>query len=227
MPKKAARPGPRGLEPEEIVTAAVAVLEEAGPGGFSVRKVAALIGCDVMAVLYHYKSKEGLERAMADALNARLVPVDPDAPWRSRLAELAWQYRALALAFPKTFPLLLRFWVTGPADYRHAEMVYRALEDAGLPDREVVDCCFGWYASVLGLAAAEAGGLLRPAGAEMLAEVESLPAEDYPVTARLLPAFRAQKDGRSFELMVAALLEGIERTLVSSGASPVPGRETR
>ena len=214
MAKKSARPGPRGLEPEEIVTAAVAVLEEEGPGGFSVRKVAALIGCDVMAVLYHYKSKEGLERAMADALNARLVPVDPAAPWRTRLAELAWQYRELALTFPKTFPLLLRFWVTGPADYHHAEMVYRALEDAGLPDEQIVDCCFGWYASVLGLAAAEAGGLLQPASAEMLAEVESLSPASYPITVRLLPAFRAQQEGRSFALMVEAILAGIERTLV-------------
>ncbi len=220
MPRKSVRPGPKGLAPEEIVMAAIAVLEEEGLGGFSVRKVAALIGCDVMAVLYHYKSKEGLERAMADALNARLVPVDPEAPWRTRLAELAWQYRALALTFPKTFPLLLRFWVTGPADYRHAEMVYQALEDAGLSDEEVVDCCFGWYASVLGLAAAEAGGLLQPASAEMLAEVESLSPGDYPITVRLLPAFRRQREGRSFALMVEATLTGIERTLVGrSGTS--------
>ena len=197
------------------MTAAVAVMEEEGPGGFSVRKVAALIGCDVMAVLYHYKSKEGLERAMADALNARLVPVDPDAPWRTRLAELAWQYRALALTFPKTFPLLLRFWVTGPADYHHAEMVYQALDEAGLTDEEIVDCCFGWYASVLGLAAAEAGGLLQPASAEMLAEAESLSPDDYPMNVRLLPAFRAQQEGRSFALMVEVILAGIERTLVS------------
>ena len=203
------------------MTAAVAVMEEEGPGGFSVRKVAALIGCDVMAVLYHYKSKEGLERAMADALNARLVPVDPNAPWRTRLAELAWQYRALALTFPKTFPLLLRFWVTGPADYHHAEMVYRALEDAGLPDKEIVDCCFGWYASVLGLAAAEAGGLLQPASAEMLAEAESLSPDDYPMNVRLLPAFRAQKEGRSFALMVEAILAGIQRTLVERSGEPL------
>lgn len=216
MPKKDARPGPKGLEPEQIVTAAIAVMEEEGPEGFSVRKVATLIGCDVMAVLYHYKSKSGLERAMADALNARLIPVDAAAPWRSRLVYLARQYRELALTFPKTFPLLLRFWVTGPADYRHAEMVYRALEDAGMKDREVVDCCFGWYASMLGLAAAEAGGLLKPAPAEFLAEVEALPEDDYPSTKRLLPAFREQREGQSFELMVEALLEGIERTLIET-----------
>ena len=214
MQKKTARSGPKGLEPDEIVAAAIEVLEDEGPGGFSVRKVATRIGCDVMAVLYHHKSKDGLERAMADALNARLRPVDPTAPWRTRLADLAHQYRGLALAFPKTFPLLLRFWVTGPADYRHAEMVYRALEDAGLNDRALVDCCFGWYASVLGLATAEAGGLLKPATADVLAEVERLPPADYPTTTRLLPAFRSQQDGRSFELMIETILTGIERVLV-------------
>ncbi len=223
MPKKAVRPGPRGLSPEEIVKSAVALLEEEGEQGFSIRKVGSRVGCDPMAVLYHFKSKAGLEQAMADALNAELTPVDATAPWRVRLSALASQYRTLALRYPRTFPLLLRFWVTGPADYRHAEMIYQALADAGFDDRRTVDICFGFYASILGLAAAEVGGMLQPASAENLAEARSLPAADFPMTRRLLPAFEAQQPAETYALMVETVLNGIERLLASAPESSAEG----
>lgn len=213
MPRKAARPGPKGLAPADIVKSAIALLEKEGEAGFSIRKVAAAVGCDPMAVLYHFKSKAGLERAMADALNSELQPVDPTAPWRERLAGLAHQYRKLALRHPRTFPLLLRFWVTGPADYRHAEMIYQALADAGFDDRRTVDICFGWYASILGLAAAEVGGLLQPPTAENLEEVRSLDSADFPATTRLAATFADQEPGQIYDLMIETFLQGLERSL--------------
>ena len=215
MSKKSVHPGPKGLSPDEIVKVAVALMEDEGENGFSIRKLASKVGCDPMAVLYHFRSKAGLERAMADALNAELTPVDPAAPWRARLAHLARQYRELALRYPRTFPLLMRFWVTGPADYRHAEMIYAALADAGLNDRQMVDVCFGLYASILGLAVAEVGGMLRPATPEDIAEVKALPPEAFPVTTRLVSAFQEQEPGRVYALMVDTILDGIEQMLAN------------
>ena len=214
MQKKTTRTGPRGLSPQEIVAAAVELMEEQGEDGFSIRKLGSRVGCDPMAVLYHFRSKVGLERAMADALNAKLKPVDPDGHWRTRLTDLAQQYRDLALRYPQTFPLLLRFWVTGPADYRHAEMIYQALADAGLDDRQMVDVCFGFYAGILGLAAAEVGGLLKPATSENIAEVEELSPTAFPMTTRLIPAFEQQDPGRVYGQMIEIILDGIERVLV-------------
>jgi len=210
------RSGPRGLSPDAISRAAVDLMEEGGEAGFSLRKLGQRVGCDPMAVLYHFGSKEGLERAMADALNAELKPVGRDRPWRERLADLAHQYRELAKRYPRTFPLLQRFWVTGPADYAHAEMIYEALADAGFDDERLVDLCFGWYAAVLGLAAAEAGGLLKPASFEQLAEVEALPDGAFALTKRLLPAFQSQEPGRAYALLIDLILNGIAQ------ASPRP-----
>ena len=218
MSKKVARLGPKGLSPQEIVAAAVALMEEEGEDRFSIRKLGARIGCDPMAVLYHFRSKVGLERAMADAVNAKLRPVDPTAHWRTRLADLAQQYRDLAIRYPQTFPLLMRFWVTGPADYRHAEMIYQALADAGLDDRQMVDVCFGFYASVLGLAAAEVGGLLKPATPENIAEVKDLSPAAFPMTTRLIPAFEQQEPRRVYAQMIEMILDGIERALAQQKA---------
>jgi len=205
------RPGPRGLDPREIVVAALALMDREGPEGFSVRKLGQAVGCDPMAVLYHFGSKDGLERAVADAVVADLRQLDPDAPWRDRLRGLAFGYRELALRHPRAFPLLLRFWVTGPADHRAAEALLGALADAGLDDEGVRDAGFGWYAAVLGLAAAEAGGLLRPATPEVLAEIAALPPDAFPQMTRLRPAFAAQEAGRAFATTVEVLIDGVER----------------
>lgn len=217
MSKSEGRSGPRGLSPDAIARAAVALMETGGEAGFSLRKLGQKVGCDPMAVLYHFGSKEGLERAMADAINAELKPVGRERSWRERLADLAHQYRELAQRYPRTFPLLQRFWVTGPADYAHAEMIYQALADAGFTDEQMVDLCFGWYAAVLGLAAAEAGGLLQPAGAAQLAEVETLRDADFPLTKRLTPAFRAQQAGRTYARMVELILDGIAQAAPRAG----------
>lgn len=213
MSKKAARSGPKGLEPGEIARTALALMEEEGPDAFSIRKLGARFGCDPMAVLYHFKSKAGLERAMADIINAEIMPVDPSASWRARMADIASQYRDLAHKYPATFPLLLRFWITGPADHRNAEMVYQALADAGFEDRELVDICYGWYASLLGLAAAEVGGLLKPATPDMIAEIERLPSSDFPIMTTLLPAFAEQKAASAYEVMIEIILNGVEQML--------------
>ena len=223
LEKKTSRPGPKGLSAGEIVRAALALMEEVGEDGFTIRKVGARVGCDPMAVLYHFKSKAGLERAMADALNAELKPPEPGLSWRGRLAALTGQYRDLALRYPRTFPLLLRFWVTGPADYRHAEMIYQALADAGFDDTRIVDFCFGFYASIIGLAAAEVGGLLKPATPEILAEVGSLSSAEFPHTTRLVPTFGQQAPGRVYALMIEALLDGIEQRLGDSAAKAGAG----
>ena len=60
--------GPRGLAKNEIVETAVSLMEEVGEAAFSVRKLGGRVGCDPMAILYHFKNKDGMYRAMADAL---------------------------------------------------------------------------------------------------------------------------------------------------------------
>jgi hypothetical protein len=61
----------------------------------------------------------------------------------------------------------------------------------------------------LGLAAAEAGGMLRPAGAAEAAEMDALDAARFPATRALAPHFRALDPEAAAAAGVAALLEGI------------------
>jgi AcrR family transcriptional regulator len=201
---------PRPLSPELIVVAAIALLEQEGEVGFSLRKLGQRLGCDPMTVLYHFKSKDGLLRAIADHLTAQLTASDPAHGWRDRLRALALEYRRVALAYPSSFALMARFWTTGPADYQHIELVYRALQDAGFDDQQLAEAGLGWYATVIGLAVAEARGFLRGASAVEAREITDLPEQPFATVKRLVPAFRDLDSERSYRLMVDAVLDGLD-----------------
>ncbi|QRR09125.1 TetR family transcriptional regulator [Burkholderia sp. MS455] len=203
--------GPRGLDKDAIVAAALALLEDVGEAAFSVRKLAQSVGCDPMSVLYHFKSKDGLSRAIANALSRSLVPVDDTLPWRERLRDLARQYRALALRHPAAFALLQRHMSTGPADLAHIEAVHRALVDAGIPRAALPSVCVGWYASVIGLAAAEAGGLTRPANDVELAEMNALPDTEHPLVRSAAPLYAQLDPEIVHDTMLDVLLDGIAK----------------
>lgn len=207
--KARASSGRRGLAKHEIVESAVRLMEEVGEAAFSVRKLGDRIGCDPMAILYHFKNKDGMYRAMADALVAKLSPIGSDQPWQDRLRAHARDHRALALRYPNTFPLLQRFLNTGVADFPHIEMVHHALADAGVSDREAPAVCLAWYACVIGLCAAEISGLVRPARASEVAEIEALPSAEFPLLRKLALSYLAVETESVFETASELFIRGL------------------
>lgn len=165
--------GRRGLNEDRLIAEVAREIERMGLERFSMRSAARAIGCDAATLIYHFGSKEGLERRVADQLHTAIRKPDPTLAWDQRLVFLARQYRALAKRKPKTFPLLLRYWTTGPADLEVAEEFYRALADAGVPPAVLPALETGLYAAILGLCSGEVGGLVRAPVPSTLAEIES------------------------------------------------------
>ena len=201
--------GPRGLSRSAMVTAAIDLMEEGGASGFSLRRLGERIGCDPMAILYHFKSKDGLFRAMAEALTSRVEPVDPALPWADRLAALAHAHRRVALASPRSFALMQRYLSTGRADFAQIEAVHGALHEAGHAPGTAARLCLGWYAVVFGLALAEVQGMIRPTQADDLAELDGTPPEALPRLREALGMLRDLDPGEVFSNSLDCLHEGI------------------
>ena len=200
--------GQRGLIEADLVEASLAEIERAGLDGFSLRCAARAIGCDVATLSYHFGSKEGLERAIADSLQARIEMPRRHLKWQTRLIGGAKSYRKISKEFPHAFPLLLRFWTTGPRDLQVAEEWNQALADAGLPEEDIPALSFATYAAILGVCAGEIGGLLAKPSAEMLREIESQ--DGLPLSQKLLPFFAKLKDHDVFDAAIANIVAGIE-----------------
>lgn len=200
---------PRGVSRAALVAVALEQIEAAGEAAFSVRGLAKALDLDPMTVLHHLGSREGALRLAADALIARLELPPPAEDWRAELASVAAAFRALARRHPRAFPLLLRFTATGPADYAQGERVYAALLRAGFAPARAAPLGLAFYAMVLGLAAAETGGMLQPATAAEAAEIAALDPAGFPATRALLAGFTNLDPAAAAAAGVAALIAGL------------------
>lgn len=199
----------RKVDKQAILEAAFELFANEGEGGFSIRKLAGVLGVDPMTVLHHFRSKEELLRAIADhALHGVEVPVATEC-WRNDLRAVADSYRSLAHRYPRIFHLHFRYHATGPADHVSSEIVYCAMRRAGLTDSEAAGLGLAFYAFVLGFALAEAEGLLRPIGESDEAELNALDPVAYKSTRALVPALKALDPNIAFRASVDAFIAGV------------------
>jgi TetR/AcrR family tetracycline transcriptional repressor len=89
-----------GLNREVIVDAALALLDGVGLDGLTVRSLADELGVQSPALYWHFRSKQELLDAMADAVvqATGMGPFRPDEPWPDWLARRARRYRRSVLA---------------------------------------------------------------------------------------------------------------------------------
>ncbi|MFN0219719.1 MAG: TetR/AcrR family transcriptional regulator [Hyphomicrobium sp.] len=225
MLKTLRRRGQRGLAEADMVEAALAEIERGGLDGFSLRCAARAIGCDVAALSYRFGSKDGLERAIAERLHAGVIPPDDKLAWDARLAGMAQHYRRAALAHPKAFPLLMRFWTSGPRDIAIADHWHRALADAGIPEAQIPATGCATYAAILGLCAAETSGLLGVPTRDAIAAIERT--QDVALTKRLLPVFEKLRPDAVFDTALEILLSGLKATYAKRSARRSGGSISR
>ncbi|MBS7456026.1 TetR/AcrR family transcriptional regulator C-terminal domain-containing protein [Coralloluteibacterium stylophorae] len=84
----------RSIGREQIVEAAFRLLDEAGIEGVTLRKVACALGIRAPSLYWHFKSKQALTDAMADALIADVArDIHPGQPWRATLMQVAHGFR--------------------------------------------------------------------------------------------------------------------------------------
>lgn len=217
-PKSRAR---RGVERSEILDAAFTLFAETGEQGFSIRKLAAVVGVDPMTVLHHFGSKEELLRAIADhALRGIEIP-ETTGEWQNDLKAVAKAYRMLAHRHPRVFHLHFRYNATGPADHISSEVVYCALRQAGLADSQVAGLGLAFYAFVLGFALAETEGLLRRIGQSEEAELQALDPQAYQTTRALIPALKTLDPDATFDDSMNVFIAG-----VADLAGRQPGRSS-
>lgn len=199
----------RGVGKQELLLAAFDFYSDEGEDGFSLRKLAALCGVDPMTILHHFRSKDLLLRAVADHAVTTVTLPQPSADWQADLLAVASAYRELAHRHPRVVHLHFKYHATGPADHVASEVVYRAMQRAGLSAADAAGQGLAFYAFVLGFALAEAEGLLRPIGPEDEAELMSLDAGDYLATRALVPAFASLNSDAAFEAAMNAYVNGV------------------
>ncbi|MFE2475443.1 TetR/AcrR family transcriptional regulator [Streptomyces sp. NPDC001194] len=203
-----ARPRKPLLSRDRIVEAAGALVDAEGLGAVSTRRLAAALGVSGPSLYNHFRTKDEILDAVADAVSARvdLSMFEPGAgrDWREALHDWAHSYRDALSDHPNIVPVLARGPGRRPAGLRVADAVFGAMTEAGWPPAQATRIGALMRYFILGSAVGSfAGGFVDDEAA--------YDPSDYPHLgqAHLLAERRREVDEGAFETGLAALLDGL------------------
>ncbi len=217
MARKAGRPRQEALSREKILEAALSLIDAHGVEAFSMRRLAAALEVDPMAIYHYLPNKEAILRGLIELIFANLhVPPTENASWEETVRACAHAYYDAVRAHPQ-----LIIYVVGDVDLvMHAalsannEQLYAALFNAGLDARQVfyavsliIDYLHG---CLLGESAMQ-----NSDPTSMLQHFEQSTTDQYPAIRRVVEAIQQEpiSDVFGFDIGLNIILAGI-KTLV-------------
>jgi AcrR family transcriptional regulator len=151
----------------------VAIADERGLDGVSMRTVAERVGVTPMALYRHFDSKRALLDGMVERLVTSLLPERATGTWDERLTALAHAYRGLAQRHPWSAQLLFSRPTVTPDAVQVTEFIYAALREADVPEPQVGRLERLVTTFVIGYAASEVLGRFTHGTVDFSAEFEA------------------------------------------------------
>ncbi|MBL1077745.1 TetR/AcrR family transcriptional regulator C-terminal domain-containing protein [Nocardia sp. 2] len=199
-----ARPKVPLLSRDRIRDAALSLIDRDGLPELSMRKLAAELGVQAASLYGHYPTKDDVLDDIARGIMARVdTSVFDSGDWREGLTAWARSYRAALVRHPNFVPYL----ASGPGNrdenLRAADAVHGGLVTAGWPPREATMIGAATRYLVMG---STIGSFSRGFLDDIQVYRDRYPHLDQ---AHLLRAKADEIDTESFELALAAFLDGL------------------
>ncbi|NKY35509.1 TetR family transcriptional regulator [Nocardia speluncae] len=124
-------PRPRSLTDEQLVAAALSVIDRDGLPGLTMRAVARELGIATMGLYRYVADRQALEVLVVDRIFGTVDLALPAVNWADRIRILMERLRAAADAHPAAVPLVLRHRQAAPAALLLIETMLAALTEGG------------------------------------------------------------------------------------------------
>ena len=222
-PKPKGRRGPRrSFGQDQVVDAAMEVLDEGGPEALSVRAVAGRLGVNPNALYTYVASRSALEREVVERVLSSsdlslLEPTDGGSDWRARILAYAVALRVILLEHPGVARLMMTAPMDGPSAVLLGERLIGTLINGGLRPDDAARATYALIVQVIGAVAlevAETDGRppLAPE-ADRIAQRQAafgwLDPADWPATAATKHIAAQWISSEQFAWSVARLLDGV------------------
>jgi AcrR family transcriptional regulator len=199
-----------------IVERAVAVLDEHGPEGLTMRSLAARLGVGPMALYTYFRSKDELLDAVRDHVLRGLADEPAGPAWDDRLREIGTALYRLLVAHPALIHLFATRPLAGHEAAEATEAQLRTLREAGFGRATAAHAHLALLHHALGAATWEVqlnSGRADPESRRrMQAGLESMPADRYPTVVDLAPELVLQAWGeQQFAFGLELILDGLRR----------------
>ncbi|MDT5120445.1 MAG: TetR/AcrR family transcriptional regulator, tetracycline repressor protein [Mycobacterium sp.] len=229
-PRRRPRGPRRALTEEEILDAALSLLDHGGPDAASVRGIAARVGVAPNAIYTYFPDKAAVVKALVERLIGEVdhdVFADRERPWRERVEALALELRARLSTHPGAVSLL----VSGPLDGLHAltltERLLQLLADAGLEPIDAARASYLLIVYVIGSIALEVADV-NPTGplpseservASRAAGLAATPTERFPRIAAAATTMSSYISTQQYLWGLHRVLDGIAADVTPTAAS--------
>ncbi len=223
MRPKVGRPkaGQARLSRESILATALELVDTSGMDALSMRRLAAALGVDPMAIYRHLPGKDAVITGLVGLVFGELqLPACAQASWHDGVRAVVRAYRRLAL----THPNLVLYLVTDVQAAATAaldlnEALYGALAPAGLSPWQIVAASDLLVDYVNGFVLGERA---RPPGQtsewmELRAVLDEPPPERFPALRRVLGSVSASDPADGFETGLDIILAGVAATAAGAG----------
>ena len=119
------------LSRARVLATAVALADESGTAGLSMRRLGERLGVEAMSLYKHVANKDALLDGMVDAVFAEIELATGAPGWRVALRRRAVSVRQVLRRHPWAVPMMQSRTAPGPSTLRHLDAMIGALRAAG------------------------------------------------------------------------------------------------
>lgn len=207
-------PRPKSLEPSELASAALAVIDRDGLDALTIRAVATELGMGTMSLYRYVDGREALERlVVALVLSEVDLKVPARTRWTKGITLIAERIRRAVVAHPEVVPLFLSHRHVALATQRAGNVLLGILTDAGFSGARRVIAFRTLLAYLIGALESQHRGPLAGPGTEALA---ALPTTEFPYLAETAKQARSVTAETEFREGLAIVLRGLGAYLEAS-----------
>ena len=200
-------PRQKSLEPRELATAALAVIDREGLDALTIRAVAAELGMGNMSLYRYVDGREALERLVVDlVLDDVDLNVPARTPWTKGVTLIAERIRRAVFEHPAVVPLFLSHRHVALATRRSGDVLLGMLDHAGFHGVRRVVAFRALLAYLVGALESQHRGPLAGSGTEVLA---GLSTAEFPYLAETAKQARSVSADTEFREGLRIVLRGL------------------
>lgn len=199
------------LTREQIVAAAVRLIDEHGLESHSMRQLGAELGVDPTSVYHYVPSKNDLYNLVVDEImeGVDFSVDDRSTPVEERLLAGAQEFRRALLVHPKVMPLVSTRSLRTARQLKPVELLLGMLFDAGFDETEAITATDILGMQVIGMSNVYAAHITEAEYHQHSDGFDELPADEFPNMTRVLANGTYLGFDAEFDRAVRATIAGI------------------
>lgn len=202
------------LDRDQIVAAALRIVDDEGADALSLRRLAEPLGVTPMSIYWHVRDKAELLELVGHAVLLEVDVPPAGGDWRDQLRDVHRAMYASFLRHPNTAEILIGRARYGAGGLALFERILGTLLGAGFSPEAAFDAYQSLYLFTLGsMATSSRSPEFRDAQREGVLYMSTLPADRFPSIRKVVPVIGRRSLDEQFELGLDVQIEGIAARL--------------